>query len=381
MLALRAPGVRAFIALFIAISFLAFCVICQAPTAIGAQIVPSPFALVDPPDSFPSAASQDGGAKKNDEDDGGEGKSEDDEEAAEDEDYPDPPPSVMNQPFGFDAKTQTLFDEAYGLWKKAHSRQSEKKALESALSAMEKVKSAAPSSPVPHFLLGRLHCLQENWARARTSFKRATELAPGFYEAHAWLGTAFAEERKHGEAVAHFLKAIEINPTFGNALYWAVYSLTTLGRFAEAEKFVARAEKHFGKNEILDRYAKAIRLATKGPGWKATHEFESENYVIRTDVSRELAERMSEQIELIRLVYDKVFPEIPKPDRKYVVLIFKERDDYLAAGNDRNTVGTYHPLPRTLMLYLRPDEADTISTLKHEGFHQYCHEYLDNIPT
>ena len=45
------------------------------------------------------------------------------------------------------------------------------------------------------------------------------------------------------------------------------------------------------------------------------------------------------------------------------------------------TPGVYFGLSRMLVVYSQVSIEETIQTTKHEGFHQYCHEYLDNIPS
>ncbi len=304
---------------------------------------------------------------------------EDEGEEASDEGAPEDVgvPSPLDAPLGVDEETERLFEEARALV--PNSPDAGKAAIDAALRAMEKVRKAAPAAAVPHYYVGLLHTYREKWQDARKALGRAVELTPEFYEAHFQLGVVNYRDRKRAEAVVDLLKALDLRPRHRGALYWMIASLMDLGRFEEATPYLTRAQA-LPHDEELKYFARAHNLATSGPDWSRTFTVESDNYILKTDISQDVCEQMSEQAELIRLVYDKTFPDVPRPERKYVVLLFARREDYLAAGNPEASGGIYQPMSRTLMLHRQETPEVTVHVLKHEGFHQYCHEFLDNIP-
>jgi tetratricopeptide (TPR) repeat protein len=55
------------------------------------------------------------------------------------------------------------------------------------------------------------------YAQGGAAFKRLTEIAPGDWRAHYWLGAQFSFEQKYPEAVAAYKKATSLNPNAGTA--------------------------------------------------------------------------------------------------------------------------------------------------------------------
>jgi tetratricopeptide (TPR) repeat protein len=295
-----------------------------------------------------------------------------------DEELPPPPRDNLTLPAGVAPEVKAEFDAAVELFQKARAKFVDESLRKDAMRAMTRLKSKIPSGQA-HYYIGILHQWEDDTKKARKVLEELLALHPEFYEAHVELGDVEVQEKKPEAAISHYQRALEIYPYFEYGVDRMLVVLVQLGRFEEAKPFLERALLR-GESELREKCGEAIRFELDGPPWETTYTQESENYIVKTDHSQEFALRISETAELIRDLYDVIFPEIEKPDRKYLVIVYKDRDGYMAGGAPANTGGYYTPLSRRLMLFRSPDEEQTMQTLKHEGFHQYCHDYLDNIP-
>jgi tetratricopeptide (TPR) repeat protein len=262
----------------------------------------------------------------------------------------------------------------------AKGKPDDEDACSKAIRSMTKLKSKLGSG-LAHYYLGILHQWENDQKKARKVLEELLAAHPEFYEAHVELGDVEVHEKKPAAAIPHYERALAIYPHFEYGVDRMMTVLVELGRFAEAKTYVDRALLR-GEDPLRLMCKETIRFELEGPTWEKGYKFESENYVIQTDVSEEFAAEIADSAELIRDVYDALFPEIAKPTRKYQVVVYKDRAGYLAAGAPPMSAGLYMSLPRRLMLYRHEkDVEETFMTLKHEGFHQYCHEYLENIPS
>jgi len=291
---------------------------------------------------------------------------------------PPPPRDNLTLPAGVAPEVKKEFEAAVALYEKAGSKFEDEGLRKDAIRAMTRLKSKLPGGQA-HFHLGVLHQWDQDYKKARKVLDELLDANPEFYEAHVELGDVEVYERKLDAAIPHYERALAIYPYFEYGVDRMLTVLVQLGRFADAKPFLERALLR-GENPLRKDCQEALRFALDGPPWETVYTQESENYIVKTDHSQEFAQRISDTAELIRDLYDVIFPEIEKPDRKYLVIVYKDQEGYMAGGAPPNTGGYYTPLSRRLMLFRSPDEARTMGTLKHEGFHQYCHDYLENIP-
>jgi tetratricopeptide (TPR) repeat protein len=258
------------------------------------------------------------------------------------------------------------------------------KLLASAVSKLKTARDAAAASPLPRYHLGGAYLKQEKFKEAKASLQKALEMNPRFHEACILLGHLHTRQKKLKEALALYDRALEIHPSSAEALEARAYPLISLGRFEEARTCVERAagiSRDPRKRKTYQQLLAQIVWAIHGPSWKKTFNAETENYVLRTSVSQDVADDLARQVELIRVVYDKFFPDIKKPERKYQILVFEDAYAYhVQGGGPEEAGGHYDPTFRILCLPQHPDREKTISVLFHEAFHQYLQDYVESAP-
>ncbi|MFN0060676.1 MAG: tetratricopeptide repeat protein [Planctomycetota bacterium] len=296
----------------------------------------------------------------------------------EDADQVEPTPDNLQIPEDWAPDVRAGFEQALVAYRNAHvSRQ--KDDIRKAIAVMEATKQSVGASALPHFYIGMLQLDQREFGKARAALTKATGILPALHEAHTALGDTWFREHKPEKSIPHYQRALELAPRSLNAVYQGSIALIQTGRFDEARGYVDRALAIWQEDRLL-KVSAELDLLTKGPKWDKTYTVETKNYFLRTDVSQEFAERAGETAELIREVYDAAFPDLAQPDRKYCVLIYRELADYMRDGAPDGTAGFYDPLFKHLNVSWRGNEEETLMVLKHEGFHQYCHQYLEDIP-
>ena len=272
------------------------------------------------------------------------------------------------------------YEAALELYMDARKNFQKDKPRKDAIRAWKRLVKKLPGGQA-HYYLGILYQWDREFRKARKILEELIDLHPQHYEGLVELGDVYVWEKDREKAIPFYEKALAIYPFFEYGVDRMMLTLVELGRFEEAATFVERALQR-GPNPTRLRCQQAVQFAIEGPEWDGReYKVETDNYIIRTDVSNAFAEEIADTAELIRELYDSLFPEIEKSDRKYLVYVFKDRAGYLRAGAPEQSGGVYMSLSRRLMLYKKETMESTLMTLKHEGFHQYCHEYLDNIPS
>ncbi|MEM7164398.1 MAG: DUF1570 domain-containing protein [Planctomycetota bacterium] len=305
----------------------------------------------------------------------------DEEEKKEKVEIPPPPADNLSLPDSIEPDVKERFVAAMKLYAEARRRYTKEEPRKDAIRAFKKLqRKMNATSALPGYYLGILYQWDRDYPKARRELKKVIKAAPEFYEAYVELADVDVWQRKREDAIPRYEAALDIYPHYEYGVDRILMVLVELGRFEDARPYLERALSR-GTNPMREQCRQAIEFATKDPDWGETFVVESENYIIKTNVSQASAQEFSETVELVRELYDGVFPDIAKPDRKYLIMIFGDRESYVRAGAPANSGGVYWPLARRIMLFKKPDMAKTLITLKHEGFHQYCHEYLDNIPS
>ncbi|MFQ5654671.1 MAG: DUF1570 domain-containing protein [Planctomycetota bacterium] len=251
--------------------------------------------------------------------------------------------------------------------------------LKRAVRELDEARRKAPKSPLPVYYLGIAHQYRMDFKKARKALEKSIKLAPDFYEAHVELGDVCVWERDLEGAIPHYDRALDTYAYYHYGLQRKATVLIQLGRFQEASPILDRAME-VEKTEDLGRLRKMLDDVINGYSWSETYVSETQNYRIKTPVSQEFADEISKRAELIRRLYDRAFPDIRKPDRKYEIVVHASKGDYHDAGGPPMAGGHYDPFFRRLVLFRYDDIDDTLLVLNHEGFHQYLADYLPRAP-
>lgn len=264
----------------------------------------------------------------------------------------------------------------------------------------------------------------ESLTLASQAFDEAVQLSPGFASALYRRGVARERLGRLRLALADAEEAIAACPHFYEAQTLHARLLRAQGRLDEALEAadgavavrpdyaparLARGNIHFARGDLeaaledlelavglnpWDDRARTLRrnVATvlAGPPWgKRRFDARSDHFVVETDTSHDRAEFYLEQLEAVHEHYARLFGvdrEAPSSPAK--VLIFDTREGFLSYAalttNDRveSLLGCYLPRYRQLLLFedknATPEE--TLRVLFHEGFHQFIHPIVPELP-
>ncbi|MEM7235504.1 MAG: DUF1570 domain-containing protein [Planctomycetota bacterium] len=244
---------------------------------------------------------------------------------------------------------------------------------------VKKARKKAPEYAALDYYLGRLYQWDENYKQARKYYNRSIETNPRFYESISALGEIAVSELELEDGLKEFDRALAIHPWYDEAIYQK-YDLYLLK--GELPKAKVQLERLMKVSDIswLPLAMEMVDSAIRGPSWPTTFVSETKNYIVKTGISQEMADLISANAEKIRTLYGKYFVDVDRVGRKYEIIVYRSKGEYHANGGPRTAAGHYSPYIRSMHLYPHERLSDMLLVLYHEGFHQYLHEYLDNIP-
>ncbi|MBN1422339.1 MAG: DUF1570 domain-containing protein [Planctomycetes bacterium] len=163
---------------------------------------------------------------------------------------------------------------------------------------------------------------------------------------------------------------------------FAVLSLTVKGTLNArwCEKALTDADASASEGAIRIGPPVGLMLSADIPRWKQPCEKETEHYIVLSDVDQKFTDLHARYAEAMYAMFAGVFPSTKKPEAKLRIVIFKTREEFQAFGAPADILGFYLPSNRILYLYDHVKPALTLEVLIHEGFHQYIHLLLDEIP-
>lgn len=301
---------------------------------------------------------------------------------AEEKPKPKPKPSPnLEIPRDLSEKARAALEEAIAAFRAAEKADAERNALlKKAIDKLRLAVQMANKSPLPLYYLGQAYQMKRNFPEAKKVLEKAVKLNPRFHEAFVELGDVLVWQKDYKGSLGPYEQAIEIDPSYALAPNNKAIALVRLGRFKEAQPYLERALK-LEATEERKLLLKLLEVQLQGPGWSETYIKESKNYEVMTSVSQEYAEEISKHAELIRRAYDRVFSDVKKPERKYPIWVFPDRDSYhKKMGLPPFVGGHYDTFLRKLVIFKYPKMEETLMVLYHEAFHQFLHDYLEDSP-
>ncbi|MFH1023212.1 MAG: DUF1570 domain-containing protein [Planctomycetota bacterium] len=146
-------------------------------------------------------------------------------------------------------------------------------------------------------------------------------------------------------------------------------------------------------NDTLDHWVRMYRILKgfreimnhddKGPEWKTTYEKTTKHYIVKTDISQEMCDFLSDTAENIFTIYINAFKEEPR-ETKFPILVFGNLRDYFRYGGPPNTGGFYSPYLKKVVVNASRQGRDMREecrvTVQHECFHQFLDYFIENPP-
>lgn len=153
-----------------------------------------------------------------------------------------------------------------------------------------------------------------------------------------------------------------------------------------AQAALDAATHNLAGSATLRDLASALVRIRRGPDWTKSFRAESANYVVVTDHSDAVAREVLTALDEARAAFVSAFRKPPagpaKKAKVYVFSGFESYADYGAQSGTRldGTLGVYRPILRELLVYLHEDRRELRNTIRHEGFHQYLHQFVPTAP-
>ncbi|MBI2921151.1 MAG: tetratricopeptide repeat protein [Planctomycetes bacterium] len=254
-------------------------------------------------------------------------------------------------------------------------------ASELAVAEYRKAIKIAREFALAHYHLGIAYQFTKDYQEAAEALLQAVKLNPRFFEAFVELGDAYAWMRDEEKAVENYRKAIEINPDY--ALAWRNMAMVELKRrhLKEAREACDKALKIDANDPMAKAISPLIDQEISGPKFTAPEiRKKSKHFEVITDGNQKVADTMSEHLENIYAVYEKVFPKIEKDDLVFPVIVYKDAAEYQGSGAPPGTGGYFQPLTKKLVFFWMGDQKvqDTLMVLYHETFHSFLDYYLED---
>lgn len=214
---------------------------------------------------------------------------------------------------------------------------------------------------------------------------RLLRLEPSFAPARARRGVALFWLHRFDEAREDLVAAQASLPADASVraalAELALYDNDVEGAYATLTE---AAEKGV-RGEDFDDLLAWVQRARNGPRWAQRFQAETEHFVVVSDMSKKTCTDMGSVLESARSQYAAFAGQQAGKVRKAKVWLFSGRQGYLDwAGGlhvtaDR-TAGVYLPRLRQLAIWIPIDMKDYESTVRHEGFHQYLHQFVEDAP-
>lgn len=259
------------------------------------------------------------------------------------------------------------------------------------LSELQKIVDQTPGFAAAHYRLALGQRRLGRTSKALWNAAMAVDSCSSFYEAMALRSLLLIDAKKTEEAMKWAEAALKLKPDHALARY-------ARGRLYFLDSRLKEAFRDLEMSVALDPWnSDAVSLKRNishvlaGPPWERTFIHETDHYRVETDISQTKAEYYGRHLEAIRSFYCEQFgvETYTEKKKKARVLIFDTREGFHSYAklttDDRveSFLGYYHPRFQQLLLYEDRKDVkgtETLRVLYHEGFHQFTHGLIPQMP-
>ena len=126
-----------------------------------------------------------------------------------------------------------------------------------------------------------------------------------------------------------------------------------------------------------------------GPVWEQTFEYHSRHYTVRSDIDRQTCFDAAQVLEAALRFYQFRLGRLSSRaqlESTYPVYVFAGRAGYNQYAGDQfgsapeNTAGLYSPVLKQLLVWNPAEPEQLVTTLRHEGLHQFVDATLGRLP-
>jgi hypothetical protein len=222
----------------------------------------------------------------------------------------------------------------------------------------------------------------DNLEGERIRLERALQGIEDFYEALTTRSTLHLQEGNLAAARADAKRALELRPDYAPAHLALAWVRVQEGDMAGASAAATLASELSGDLETRRESAR-IQALREGPSWNEPQRFESDHYVVWTDLPGR-GEGFLRELEELRDLAPRVLPTLQAREgairRKGEVFVFARPEDFYRYAyrtlGDRGErlAGVFSPRSGKLLLFeSREGPEQTSLVLRHEATHQWVH--------
>lgn len=240
---------------------------------------------------------------------------------------------------------------------------------------------------VKHWVAAWQYYYLRHWKGARQHGDALLALEPDFVPGRKLRALIAGESGEQALARNLLSLVVEAHPE----QTWAGSRLAELaleGGDHEAARDLVRAALDRGHYDTtLARVHASVLKAEDGPLWREVYEVSSKHYVVRTDLDLKTAREALSLLTSARDHYSTLLElDVPTGLPPAHVYLFSGRASYLdyidgvTGVRPESTAGLYSPTLDQLLVWNLPEREEMFATIRHEGFHQYAHHALPELP-
>ncbi len=207
---------------------------------------------------------------------------------------------------------------------------------------------------------------------------------PGFAAVHALDGRIRLARGAEEDAAASFRAAIRLDANFAPAVDGLALLALRAGDAAAMQRILSDGASRRVGTKLTIELRKVLLRLRRGPDWKKQFEASTPNFVVTSDASFAVCSDVGKTLEECVEIYAAKFRPRPKKTRARVRVFvgYESYAEYLTelGADPDGTLGMYLPAIRELCVYLHEHRSELSNTIRHEAFHQYLHEFLDDAP-
>ena len=247
---------------------------------------------------------------------------------------------------------------------------------------MRQSSSLPPSTRT--FMIGLRALATREWAQAADLFRKLAQLDPAFAPADVFLARALIPMRDFEGARAALARAEKSSaaypPILETRALLAYWTNDYDGAHAALREATLRGYQPAELRWMRERVARFQR----GPTWASPNEHSTKHFTVTSDQSKELCRDLAKMLEASLTAFAGNFEQVLDRERSQVY-VFSTEAAYLKylEGIEvslSGSAGVYLPWAQQIVLWVPEDRTALRRTARHEAFHQYMDNLVDNSP-
>jgi hypothetical protein len=246
--------------------------------------------------------------------------------------------------------------------------------------------AAGEAATLRSYLLCTLNLHLGRLERAREHAERWLADRPGSRAARATLAVLDLAAGREEPACERLEELVWEEPGDPVTAAWYARVLFRCGAWDDLDELLEVAARDERFDAELAQVQDMLGMARRGPRWAETHEVTSRHYVVRSDINERTCREIADHLEGALKRFGARLGAAPKSDRRFEVYVFSGESSYHRyirrawSGDGESTAGMYNPDLGQLLVWNVPDRRMLFETVRHEGFHQYLDQVVEDAP-